>query len=145
MAAGQFDCLLTDLSMPQLDGLTWCSSCAAMATSARPSGYLPTLPSGSTASAGGRLQYPAAQTGYLAGFAYRAAALQPGRQHAAIAGVCECSLSALFDGNQVLMKKFVCKLLESNQQDFAAAKACLPSSSGWIWRRCCTRSRAQPA
>jgi hypothetical protein len=49
-------------------------------------------------------------------------------QHAAAAGVCECSLSTLFDGNQVLMKKFVCKLLDSNRQDLAEPRHVLPAA-----------------
>ena len=122
---GQFDCLLTDLSMPQLGGFDLVQQLRA-AGDQRPVIGISADPSAQDQ-----------QRGQEAGFnILLSKPVTLPVLHTMLLRYClavcmqrlpvyeDSSLTALFDGNQDLIQKFVTKLLESNQQDFAAAKVC---------------------
>lgn len=122
---GQFDCLLTDLSMPQLGGFDLVQQLRAEGDQ-RPAIGISADPSERdqqrAQEAGFNILLPKPVTLPVLHTVLLRYSLPVSMQHLPVYE--ESSLTALFDGNQGLIQKFVCKLLESNQQDFAAAKAC---------------------
>ena len=122
---GQFDCLLTDLSMPQLGGFDLVQQLRA-AGEQRPAIGISADPSERdqqrAQEAGFNILLPKPVTLPFLHTVLLRYSLDVCMQRLPVYEA--SSLSALFDGNQDLIEKFVSKLLESNQQDFAAAKAC---------------------
>lgn len=128
----QFDCLLTDLGMPQLDGF-------CLVRQLRSDGDMrPVI--GISADPGEKERQRAEEAGFniLLSKPVTLPVLHTTLLRFSLAGSMQRlpvymndSLSTLFDGDVVLMKKFVCKLLDSNQQDLAEAFA-LYGRQQWV-------------
>lgn len=121
---GQFDCLLTDLSMPQLDGF-------CLVQQLRSEGDLrPVI--GISADPTEQDQQRAMAVGFNILLAKPVALptlhttllrFSLGSSMQRLPVYAGSSLAALFDGDAVLMRKFVAKLLASNEQDLAEAQS----------------------
>lgn len=121
---GQFDCLLTDLGMPQLDGF-------GLVRQLRSDGDMrPVI--GISADPGEQEQLQAQEAGFnillvkpvtlpLLHTTLLRFSLASSMQRLPV--YVDASLSTLFDGDAVLMKKFVDRLLDSNRLDLAEAQA----------------------
>ncbi|WP_167467028.1 response regulator [Aquitalea magnusonii] len=119
---GQFDCLLTDLGMPQLDGF-------CLVRQLRKDGDMrPVI--GISADPGEQERQRAAEAGFniLLAKPVSLSVLHTTLLRFALASsmqrlpvYMDDSLAALFDGDAGLMKKFVARLLDSNRQDLAEA------------------------
>lgn len=129
---GQFDCLLTDLGMPQLDGF-------CLVRQLRSDGDMrPVI--GISADPGEQEQLRAQEAGFniLLAKPVTLAVLHTTLLRFSLAGsmqrlpvYVDDSLSTLFDGDAVLMKKFVARLLDSNRLDLAEAQA-LYARQQWL-------------
>lgn len=121
---GQFDCLLTDLSMPQLDGFCLVKQLRGEGDQRPVIGISadPTEQDQQRAMAVGfnillakPVALPVLHTTLLR--------FSLGSSMQRLPVYAGSSLAALFDGDAVLMRKFVAKLLASNEQDLAEAQS----------------------
>ena len=121
---GQFDCLLTDLGMPQLDGFCLVQQLRSEGDQRPVIGISadPTEQDRQRAMAVGfnillakPVALPTLHTALLR--------FSLGSSMQRLPVYAGSSLAALFDGDAVLMRKFVAKLLASNEQDLAEAQS----------------------